>query len=352
MLRLLPLILLLTLLYPFLAQGEEEMPARSLDAFARVEAAKALTLGPKTLQGHDRLKALLRTLAATSTGAEPFPLHGRADLSRHLTAGIGLGLNMDRSAALFIARQKENLDSLPLRSGFDLCDLAATHFGIYLIHTLRDLTDEEATAVIKAIAAGQLTLSQLSPNLKLTRYPTGQRPNEAEFKVVSQRIAKAWQDPSKCIYRVAGRTPHPILASHPSIQGLHRLGPNLWRGHLLNSDGHDDLKRVGIAATVEPSPLKASTTWLPTKGEAIDLLERLQRSKKPAILLSTRAGPDRVGWACALHRMVAEDWTRTQALREWKRLTTGAPSKSIETHIRTVDLNTLRRALGLKIALR
>ena len=114
---------------------------------------------------------------------------------------------------------------------------------------------------------------------------------------------------------------------------FHRVSGGLYRGAQPTADGMRNLKAMGVRTIVNLRHLHSGPDKSALKGLAYerlyvnplfprdkDVVRFLQIATDPArqpVFVHCRYGADRAGLMCAAYRVVAEGWTKKQAIAEW-----------------------------------
>lgn len=167
---------------------------------------------------------------------------------------------------------------------------------------------------------------------------------DAQAQADSGRI---WAEPAHC----------------EGVPNFHRLWPGLYRGAQPTADGMRNLKAMGVRTIVNLRDLHCDLDQIGLTGLAYERLyvsplnpqdrevaRFLQIATDPArqpVFVHCRYGADRVGLMCAAYRVVAEGWTKEQAIAEWTRGGFGFHQNcwNLVKYFRKLDLAPIARLL-------
>lgn len=117
------------------------------------------------------------------------------------------------------------------------------------------------------------------------------------------------------------------------LHNLHRVTPTLWRSSLPDAQGFAAADALGIRTIVNlrpmpdvvPGPKHATLehipvwTWHVTDNEIFDFLRIASDPAKQPVLVHCQHGADRTGVMVAAYRVVVQDWSKDDAIREMQR---------------------------------
>lgn len=119
------------------------------------------------------------------------------------------------------------------------------------------------------------------------------------------------------------------------VPNFHRVSGGLYRGAQPTPDGMRNLKAMGVRTIVNLRHLHSDLDEIGLTGLAYERLyvdplhpedkevaRFLQIATDPArrpVFVHCKYGADRTGLMCAAYRVVAEGWTKEQAIAEWTR---------------------------------
>lgn len=117
------------------------------------------------------------------------------------------------------------------------------------------------------------------------------------------------------------------------LHNLHRVTPTLWRSALPDDQGFATADALGIRTIVNlrpgvdrPSaPMHAALehipvwTWHVTDDEILAFLRIATDPAKQPVLVHCQHGADRTGVMVAAYRVVVQDWSKDDAIREMQR---------------------------------
>ena len=165
-----------------------------------------------------------------------------------------------------------------------------------------------------------------------------------------------------------GETPRPETWAVPltldGVHNLHRLTPTLYRCAQPDAAGMKQLEKLGIRTVInlrafhsDHEELQGTAllneelsvkTWHIEDEDVIRVLRILKDPAKGPFVIHCQHGSDRTGVMCAMYRIVVQDWTRDQAIRE---LTSGGYGfwygwTNILRYLREVDIARIRTAVA------
>lgn len=166
----------------------------------------------------------------------------------------------------------------------------------------------------------------------------------------------------------SGRTPTgPRAWAGPlhcrGVPNFHRVSPGLYRGAQPTADGMKNLKAMGVRTIVNLrhlhsdldeiglTPLAYERLYVnPLHPQDKDVVRFLQIATDPArqpVFVHCKYGADRTGLMCAAYRVVAEGWTKEQAIAEWTRGGFGFHDirRDLVKYFRELDLVRIKRLL-------
>jgi protein tyrosine/serine phosphatase len=151
----------------------------------------------------------------------------------------------------------------------------------------------------------------------------------------------------------------------PGVENAYRVSPALFRGEQPTSIGMKNLERLGIKTVVSLRAFHSDRdliegtdldyeritfqTWDPEEDELIRFLKIATDSKRLPVLVHCLHGSDRTGAMCAAYRIVVEEWSKEDAIREMKSGGYGHHKIWIhlESWIEELDVERLKAAIGL-----
>ena len=149
------------------------------------------------------------------------------------------------------------------------------------------------------------------------------------------------------------------------LPNLHKVSDTLYRAAQPKKEGIAQLKALNIKTVVSlrsyhsdenllkgsgcgyvPIPMK---TWQPEEEDVIRFLKIVSDPAKTPVLVHCQHGADRTGTFCALYRIVVQDWTKEEAIREM--IEGGYGYHSVWTNlppwIKSLDIEQIRKKAGL-----
>ncbi|HPD16736.1 MAG TPA: dual specificity protein phosphatase family protein [Planctomycetota bacterium] len=151
----------------------------------------------------------------------------------------------------------------------------------------------------------------------------------------------------------------------PGLPNLHKVSDGLYRGAQPTAEGLRELAKMGIKTVVNLRALHSDRDELGDTGlayehipmnawnaETEDVVRFLQivtdRAKTP-VFVHCLHGADRTGTMCAVYRVVVQNWSKDEAIREMKEGGFGHHSifRNLPRFIEGLDVEALRRKAGL-----
>ncbi|MBS0214718.1 MAG: tyrosine-protein phosphatase [Proteobacteria bacterium] len=148
------------------------------------------------------------------------------------------------------------------------------------------------------------------------------------------------------------------------LHNLHRVAPKLWRSSLPDAQGFAAADALGIRTVVNlrptpdaaPDPKHAMLehipvwTWHVTDNEILAFLRIADDPAKQPVLVHCQHGADRTGVMIAAYRVVVQDWSKEDAIREMQRGGYGyhAIWTNLPRVIRRLDVVKMRQLLAAR----
>ena len=154
----------------------------------------------------------------------------------------------------------------------------------------------------------------------------------------------------------------PILLE--GVPNLHRISPTLYRSEQPTALGMKNLEKLGIRTVInlryfndDEDEVKGTSlrtertkilTWRLGDKHVVEVMSLLKKTENGPFLIHCQHGADRTGLMTAMYRVLEQDWTPDDALRE---LTDGGFGyhsmwKNIIDYVRSVDVEKLRAAIA------
>jgi len=149
------------------------------------------------------------------------------------------------------------------------------------------------------------------------------------------------------------------------VPNLHRITKNLYRSAQPDAEGMRNLKRMGIKTIINLRAFHSDRdeigntglqyehiymkTWHPEKEDVIRFLRIVTDPMRSPVLVHCQHGADRTGTMSAIYRVVIEDWSKEDAVRE---MTQGgynfhAVWSNLPPWIADLDVSEIRKELGI-----
>jgi protein tyrosine/serine phosphatase len=153
------------------------------------------------------------------------------------------------------------------------------------------------------------------------------------------------------------------------LPNLHRVSEHLWRGAQPRAEGFKELEKLGIKTVVnlrhdtdhDDRPLmEEAGVWgkidyvrirfnpfRPRKKQVVEFLKIVADPARRPVFVHCKHGADRTGMMVALYRLVFENWTKEEALREMTEGGFGFHSiwQNMIKFIKLVDVEELKEAV-------
>ena len=148
------------------------------------------------------------------------------------------------------------------------------------------------------------------------------------------------------------------------VSNLHRISPTLYRSEQPTALGMKNLERLGIRTVInlrafndDKDEVKGTSlrtervkilTWRIDDKHVIEVMRMLKKAENGPFLIHCQHGADRTGLMSAMYRVLEQDWTPEDALKELIDGGYGYHSmwKNIVRYVRSVDAASLREAIG------
>jgi protein tyrosine/serine phosphatase len=147
------------------------------------------------------------------------------------------------------------------------------------------------------------------------------------------------------------------------VPNLHRLSPTLYRSEQPTALGMKNLEKLGIRTVInlrhfnhDDDEVKGTSlrtervkilTWRIGDKHVIEVMRMLRKTENGPFLIHCQHGADRTGLMSAMYRILEQDWTPDDALKELVDGGYGYHSmwKNIVRYVRSVDVAKLRSAI-------
>jgi protein tyrosine/serine phosphatase len=148
------------------------------------------------------------------------------------------------------------------------------------------------------------------------------------------------------------------------VSNLHRISPTLYRSEQPTALGMKNLEKLGIRTVInlryfndDEDEVKGTSlrtertkilTWRLGDKHVVEVMSLLKKTENGPFLIHCQHGADRTGLMTAMYRVLEQDWTPDDALRE---LTDGGFGyhsmwTNIIDYVRSVDVEKLRAAIA------
>jgi len=149
------------------------------------------------------------------------------------------------------------------------------------------------------------------------------------------------------------------------VPNFNQITTNLYRSAQPTDEGMQNLKKMGIRTVINLRSFNSDRSeiglsglayehiymkaWHPEEKEAIRFLQIVTDEKRLPILFHCQHGADRTGIMCALYRVAAQGWTKTEALRELKEGGYGFHNvwANLPPWFEKLDIEAIKKAAGI-----
>jgi len=134
----------------------------------------------------------------------------------------------------------------------------------------------------------------------------------------------------------AAETNRPSRWANPlrleGVPNLHKVSDGLYRSAQPTAIGMQNLKKLGIKTVINLRSFHSDRdelegtgleyehlymkAWHPEYKEAVRFLEIATDPKRAPVVVHCLHGADRTGTMCAVYRIVAQDWSKEEAIKE------------------------------------
>ncbi len=147
------------------------------------------------------------------------------------------------------------------------------------------------------------------------------------------------------------------------MPNLHQVSDILYRGAQPDDEGFAELKKLGIKTVVNLRSLHsdrseckeaeldyvkiACQAWEAEEEEVVDFLKVLADPERRPVFVHCQHGADRTGMMVAIYRILAQDWTKEDAIAEMTEGGFGYHSiwKELIEYIEELDVEKLQRLI-------
>lgn len=154
----------------------------------------------------------------------------------------------------------------------------------------------------------------------------------------------------------------------PGLRNFYKVSDRLYRGAQPEEEGIRQLEQMGIKTVVslelfhsDRSMLENTEsrmsyehiymqTWRPTEKDVIRFLKIVADSARTPVYVHCYHGSDRTGTMCAIYRIVTQNWTKEEAVREMREGGYGFHSiwKNLIEFIDQLDVENIRKSVSEK----
>jgi len=152
------------------------------------------------------------------------------------------------------------------------------------------------------------------------------------------------------------------------VPNLHKVSDQVYRSAQPTEEGMEKIKQLGIKTIVnlrafhsdedkiEDSGEKFNyehiymKTWHPEREDILKFLKIVSDPDKTPVLVHCQHGADRTGTMCAIYRIVVQNWTKEDALKEMKEGDFNFHKiwVNLETFIKELDIDSIKKDLAEK----
>ena len=148
-----------------------------------------------------------------------------------------------------------------------------------------------------------------------------------------------------------------------TVKNLNRMTPQLYRSAQPDTAGMRDIEKLGVRTVINLRDLNSDKdeargtklnlrrvkmdTWHIENEDIVRVLAMLRRKSDGPFLVHCHHVSDRTGVMCAMYRIVEQEWSREEAIREMKDGGYGFHPlwKNIPRYLEKVDVEKVRRAV-------
>ena len=174
------------------------------------------------------------------------------------------------------------------------------------------------------------------------------------------------QNPAKA--PAAAPAPRPAHWAEPvELEGapnLHRITPQLYRSEQPTATGMKNLEKLGIRTVInlryfnhDKDEVKGTNlrtertkilTWRVDDAHVIEVMRLLKQTENGPFLIHCQHGADRTGLMSAMYRILEQNWTKEDALRELIEGGYGYHSmwRNIPRYVQSADVAKLRASIA------
>jgi len=149
------------------------------------------------------------------------------------------------------------------------------------------------------------------------------------------------------------------------LPNLHKVSDDYYRGAQPTAEGMQELKKMGIKTVInlrafhsdrdelgdldlayEHIPMVA---WHPEEEDIIRFLKIVTDQKRTPVFVHCQHGADRTGVMSAIYRIVVEDWTKEEAIKEMTEGGFGFHKiwKNLITFVENLDIEAIKKQAGI-----
>ncbi len=154
----------------------------------------------------------------------------------------------------------------------------------------------------------------------------------------------------------------------PGIRNFFKVSDRLYRGAQPEVEGIRQLENMGVKTVIslelfhsDRSKMEEAgsrmiyehiymQTWKPSENDVLRFLRIVSDTTRTPVFVHCYHGSDRTGTMCAVYRIVMQDWTRDEAIREMREGGYGFHTiwSNLIDFINQLDTEGIRKELGLK----
>lgn len=160
-----------------------------------------------------------------------------------------------------------------------------------------------------------------------------------------------------------GQWAQPILMK--GVPNLHKVSEDLYRSAQPTAEGMKNLKKLGVKTIVNLRSLHSDRNlientgfvyehirmkaWHPEEADIIRFLQIMTQSERAPILVHCQHGADRTGTMVAIYRVVIQQWTKEEAVREMTEGHFGFHTvwDNLRRWIYQLDIDEIKRQAGI-----
>ncbi|MBU0484028.1 MAG: dual specificity protein phosphatase family protein [Proteobacteria bacterium] len=149
------------------------------------------------------------------------------------------------------------------------------------------------------------------------------------------------------------------------VPNLHKISDTLYRSAQPSAEGMKALKKMGIETVINLRSFNSDRseigetglayehiymkTWHPEEEDVIRFLQIVTNPKRAPILVHCQHGADRTGTMSAIYRVVVQNWSKEEAIKEMTQGDFGFHTiwVNLPDWIRDLDIESIKKKAGI-----